>query len=133
MTAGQVVACTNPANLAGGPAELRAYLSTAGAGASGLPMPAWVNGNDPAKMVTTPFVNVPGMLSAECKSDASGSYLSLTVKGDPADPRVDDIVGDVVTNGMVQADWGLHLVDVHLTMGNQLDLVAAKAKAFQMR
>jgi hypothetical protein len=131
--AGQAVGCTNPANLAGGPAELRAYLSTAGAGASGLPMPAWVNGNDPAKVVTTPFVNVPGMLSAECKSDATGSYLSLTVKGDPADPRVDDIVGDVVTNNMVQADWGLHLIDVHLTMGNMLDLVAAKAKAFQMR
>jgi hypothetical protein len=131
--AGQAVGCTNPAALAGGPAELRAYLSTAGAGASGLPMPAWVNGGDAAKMVTTPFVNVPGMLSAECKSDQSGSYLALTVKGDPADPRVDDIVGDVVTNGMVQPDWGLHLIDVHLGMGNLLDLVDAKAKAFQKR
>ena len=96
-------------------------------------MPAWVNGGDPAKMVTTPFVNVPGMLSAECKSDASGSYLSVTVEADAEDPRVDDIVGDVVTNGMVQPDWGLHLIDVHLTMGNLLDLVAAKAEAFQRR
>jgi hypothetical protein len=133
MTAGQVVGCVNPANLAGGPAELHAYLSTSGAGASAAPMGAWVNGNDPSKMVTTPFVNVPGMLSAECKSDASGSYLAITVKGDSADPRVDDIVGDVVTNDMVQADWGLHLIDVHLTMGNMLDLVAAKAKKFQMK
>lgn len=133
MTAGQVVGCANPAALTGGPAELRAYLSTSGAGASAAPMPAWVNGDDPAKMVTTPFVNVPGMLSAECKSDASGSYLSVTVKGDATDPRVDDIVGDVVTNNMVQPDWGLHLIDVHLTMGNLIELVAAKAKAFQMR
>jgi hypothetical protein len=131
--AGQAVGCTNPAALAGGPAELRAYLSTAGAGASGLPMPAWVNGGDAAKMVTTPFVNVPGMLSAECKSDQSGSYLAVTVKGDPADPRVDDIVGDVVSNGAVQPDWGLHLIDVHLGMGNLLDLVDAKVKAFQKR
>jgi hypothetical protein len=131
--AGQAVGCTNPAGLAGGPAELHAYLSTTGAGASAAPMPAWVNGEDPAKMVTTPFVSVPGMLSAECKSDASGSYLSVTVKGDPTDPRVDDIVGDVVSNGMVQPDWGLHLIDVHLTMGNLIELVAAKAKAFQMR
>jgi Protein of unknown function (DUF3089) len=133
MTAGQTVACANPAALAGGPAELRSYFSVAGAGASGLPMPPWINGNDPAKMVTTPFVNVPGMISAECKSDATGSYLAVTIKGDPADPRVDDIVGDVVTNNMVQADWGLHLIDVHLTMGNMLDLVAAKAKAFSTR
>ncbi len=131
--AGQIVGCTNPAALGGGSAELKAYLSTAGAGASGLPMSAWVNGNDPAKMVTTPFVNVPGMITAECKSDASGSYLSVTVKGDPADPRVDDIVGDVVTNGAVAPDWGLHLIDVHLGMGNLLDLVDAKTKAFQKK
>jgi hypothetical protein len=84
-------------------------------------------------MVNTPFVSVPGMLSAECKSDATGSYLSVTVKGDPSDPRVDDIVGDVVSNDMVQPDWGLHLIDMHLTMGNLIDLVAAKAKAFEMR
>jgi Protein of unknown function (DUF3089) len=133
MMAGQVVGCTNPAALTGGSAELRSFLSTSGAGASAAPMGAWVTGDDPAKMVTTPFVNVPGMLSAECKSDASGSYLAITVKGDPMDPRVDDIVGDVVTSGMVQPDWGLHLIDVHLTMGNLIDLVAAKAKKFQMR
>lgn len=131
--AGQEVGCTNPAKLGGGAAELDAYLSTAGAGASGLPMPAWVNGNDPAKMVTTPFVSVPGLLSGECKSDASGSYLSVTVKSDADDPRVDEIVGDVVTNNQVQADWGLHLIDVHLGMGNLLDLVEAKTKAFQAR
>ena len=133
MTAGQTVACVNPASPAGGPAELHAYLSTAGAGASGLPMPAWVNSTDPAKMVTTPFVSVPGMLTGECKSDQNGSYIAVTVKGDPADPRVDDIVGDVVTNGQLQADWGLHLIDVHLQMGSILDLVAAKTKAFEKR
>jgi hypothetical protein len=56
MTAGQVVACANPAALGGGAAELDAYLSREGAGASGKPMGPWVN--DPAKMVTTPFVKV---------------------------------------------------------------------------
>jgi len=133
MTAGQVVGCTNPAGLGGGPGELHAYLSTAGAGASGAPMLGWVNGNDPAKVVTTPFVSVPGMLTGECKSDQNGSYLAVSVAGDPATPRVDDIVGDVVTNNQVQADWGLHLIDVHVAMGNLLDLVDAKVRAFQAR
>lgn len=132
-TPGQVVGCANPANLAGGPADLHAYLSTAGAGASGAAMGPWVTGNDPAKVVTTPFVSVPGLLSGECKSDASGSYLAVTVKGNAADPRVDEIVGDVVTNGQVQADWGLHLIDVHVAMGNTLDLIEAKTKAFLTR
>lgn len=126
---GQVVACTNPAALAGGPAELNAYLSTAGAGASGLPMGPWATG----KTVNTPFVRVPGLLTGECKSDANGSYLAVTVNGNPADPRVDDIVGDVVTMGMLQADWGLHLIDVHVAMGNLLKVVETKAAAFKMR
>jgi hypothetical protein len=127
----QVVACANPAALAGGPAELDAYLSRDGAGASGRPMPAWLS--DPAKMVTTPFVKVPGMITGECKTGADGSYLAVTVKGDPADPRVDEIVGDVVTNDMVQAQWGLHLIDVHLGMGNLLSITKAKADAFKAR
>ena len=50
--------------------------------------------------------------------------------GDPADPRTDDIAGDVVTNGQVNASWGLHLIDVNLAMGNLLDIVHEQAKAY---
>jgi hypothetical protein len=31
---------------------------------------------------------------------------------------------------MVQADWGLHVVDMHMTMGNLVDLVKSKAAAY---
>ena len=50
--------------------------------------------------------------------------------GDTADPRTDDIVGDVMANGQVNASWGLHLIDVNLAMGNLVDIVAAESKAF---
>ena len=43
--------------------------------------------------------------------------------GNPADPRADDIVGDVMANGQVNASWGLHLIDVNLAMGNLVDVV----------
>jgi hypothetical protein len=33
----------------------------------------------------------------------------------------------------VLANWGLHLVDVNLTMGNLLDIVAAEAKAYKSK
>jgi hypothetical protein len=59
-----------------------------------------------------------------------GSYLEVTVHGDPSDPRADDIVGDVVTNGQVQANWGLHLIDVHLAMGNLLEVVREQSRAY---
>ena len=49
--------------------------------------------------------------------------------GDPSDPRADDIVGDIV-NGQVLANWGLHLIDVNLAMGNLVDIVSRQAKAW---
>ncbi len=122
-------ACTNPAALGGGSGELHSYLSSGGSivnGASVEPKP-WVT---PPQPVTTPFVSVPGLLTAECVSNEKGSYLAVTVHGDPADPRVDDITGDVVIGGQVQADWGLHLIDVHLAIGNLIDIVGQESKAF---
>jgi hypothetical protein len=63
------------------------------------------------------------MLTAECVSNDKGSYLAVTVHGNPADPRTDEITGDVVRDGKVLPDWGLHLIDVNLSMGNLIDVV----------
>ena len=122
--------CTNPAALGGRSGELHAYLASAGRalGSSAEPRP-WVT---PAQPVTTPFVSVPGLLTAECVSNEKGSYLAITVHSDPADPRTDDIAGDVVVNGQVQADWGLHLIDVNLAMGNLVEIVGRQSKAYLM-
>ena len=124
----RISGCTNPAALGGGSGELHAYLPAAGRmfGTSAEPRP-WVT---PAKPIDTPFVSVPGLLTAECVSDDHGSYLAVTVHGNPADPRTDDIAGDVVNNGQVQANWGLHLIDVNLAMGNLVGLVGRQAKAY---
>jgi hypothetical protein len=123
-----VAACVNPAALGGGSGELKAYLASAGRslGSSAEPRP-WVT---PAQPINTPFVSVPGLLTAECVSNESGSYLAVKVHGDSKDPRTDDIAGDVVVGGQVQADWGLHLIDVHLAMGNLIEIVNQQAKAY---
>jgi pimeloyl-ACP methyl ester carboxylesterase len=123
-----VAACVNPAAPGGGSGELHAYLSSAGRGngSSAEPRP-WVT---PAQPINTPFVSVPGLLTAECVSNEKGSYLAVTVHGNPEDPRADDIAGDVVTNGQVQADWGLHLIDANLAMGNLVDIVGQQSKSY---
>jgi hypothetical protein len=121
-------ACTNPAALGGGSGELHAYMSAAGRGNGSAAEPRpWVT---PPQPIGTPFVSVPGLLSAQCVSNEKGSYLAITVHGNPEDPRTDDIVGDVVTNGQVQADWGLHLIDVNLAIGNLIDIVGQQSKAY---
>ncbi len=121
--------CTNPAALAGGSGELHAYLGARGSGvvAAELVQKSWVT---PSQPIDTPFVSVPGLLTAECVSNEKGSYLAITVHGDPSDPRTDDITGDVVANGIVLADWGLHLIDVNLAIGNLVDIVGQQSKAY---
>jgi hypothetical protein len=127
---GMVSACTNPAALAGGSGPLHAYLGTHGsrivANAEAEPGP-WVT---PPQTIETKYVSVPGMLTAECVANENGSYLAVSVHGGPAGPRAKDIVGDVVVNGQVLPDWGLHLIDVNLTMGNLLDIVGRQSKAY---
>lgn len=125
---GQEAACVNPAALGGGSGEVHAYLTasrTFVAGVDNTP-PVWVTG----KTVQTPFVSVPGMLTAECARNENGTYLSITVHGDPNDPRIDDIKGDVVIGGQVQQNWGLHLIDMNLFMGNFQDIVRSETRAY---
>lgn len=126
-TPGMVAACTNPAALAGGKAVTDAIFTTAGAGMSAAPQPAWATGVAP----TTPFVKVPGLISAECVQQGGFSYLAVTVNGVPTDPRTDTITGDVVANGAILRDWGLHLLDMPVTMGNLVELADKQAMAWR--
>lgn len=127
--ANMAAACVNPAALAGGSGQLHAYLSNDGRTITGTSKPKpWVM---PEVPIETPFVSVPGLLTAKCTSNENASgYLEITVNGDPSDPRVDDITGDLGVGTNVLANWGLHLIDVNLTMGNLLDIVGAEAKAY---
>jgi hypothetical protein len=126
--AGMVAACTNPAALGGGSGVLHAYLSTDGNTIAGTTPPApWVA---PARTVDTPWVSVPGLLAAQCASNEHAAFLEITVRGDPADPRTDDIVGDLAVGGQVLTDWGLHLVDANLGMGNLVEIVSQQARAW---
>jgi hypothetical protein len=125
---GMVAACSNPAALAGGAGALHAYLDAKGRTITATTPPKpWVSSG---ATIDSPWVSVPGLLTAECKTNANASYLEITVHGAPADPRTDDIVGDLGVGPQVLANWGLHLVDVNLAMGNLLDIVAQQGRAF---
>ena len=87
-------------------------------------------GPHPAKPIDTSFVKVPGLLSAACVADEHGSYLAVTVHPTANGARTNDISGDVVVNGQVLQDWGLHLIDANLTMGNLIAIVGDETKAY---
>ncbi len=123
-------ACTNPSALDGGTGSLRAYLSASGRTITGTLAPKeWTAG----KTVETPWVTVPGLLSARCTTNDNASYLEVTVNGNPDDPRIDNITGDVGTTPQTHGMWGLHLIDVNLGIGNLLDIVSQQARAYGSR
>ncbi len=124
----QAAACTNPAALGGGSGELHAYLSTDGSMIVQTTTPKpWVV---PARPIDTPWVSVPGLLTAQCMTNDNATYLEVSVHGDPSGPRTNDIVGDLMVGKAVLANWGLHLVDVNLSMGNLVDIVGQQSKAW---
>jgi pimeloyl-ACP methyl ester carboxylesterase len=125
--AAQSASCTNPAGLGAASAPLHSYLFATGRTiAMAGPNTVWVQG----KTVDTPFVSVPGLLSAKCTSNENATYLEITVNGNPADPRADDIGGDLGMPGKPIPMWGLHLIDVNLVMGDLLAILDQQAKAY---
>jgi hypothetical protein len=127
--ANQAAACVNPAALAGGNGELHAYLDATGRTITSAPaIKPWIASG---ASINTPWVSVPGLLTAKCSTNENATFLEVTVHGDPADPRVDDITGDIGSATQPLANWGLHLIDVNLAMGNLVDIVRQEAKAFK--
>jgi hypothetical protein len=129
---GLEASCVNPAALDGGRGPLHPYLASGAeniaAGTDSAKPPAWTN---PPTTITTPFVEVPGMLSAECAKDAAGkTYLSIITNPNPGGKRTTVYAGDVVILGKVQRNWGLHLIDMNLTMGNLIDDIRAETAAY---
>ena len=132
---GMQAVCANPAALHDGSGKLDAYLSarrvaTPGEGSASTQPAAWTI---PEQTIDTPFVKVPGMLTGECVSNEHGSYLAVTVHPSNKGKRVNDITGDVVVGGKVQENWGLHLIDANLNMGNLVAIVGDQAKAYKAK
>jgi hypothetical protein len=128
LTPGMQAACTNPGALAGGRATLHSYFPTNGASLPiGTPAsPEWVDAALGVEIATS-FVTLPGLIEAECAETNGFVYLSLFVNGDPADPRIDDIRGDITP------EWGMHLVDANVAMGDLVALARRQAKAHRRR
>jgi hypothetical protein len=127
---GLEASCVNPAALGGGSGPLHAYLASGITGAipDELTPGPWTR---PPKPIPTPFVEVPGLLSAQCKNNGTHHYLAITINSTPGSARNEVITGDVVVNGRLLADWGLHRVDMNLAMGNLIEIVRKQGRAYR--
>ena len=118
---GDEVLCTNPANLAGGsgildpisPSAPFAPGSTIAAGLSVLkytvPSPSTV------------FWTSPGAYTAKCENSNGAHVLMVTARNGAQTPTP-----------APTPEWGLHLLDANLSLGNLIGIVKSETSAFVM-
>lgn len=124
---GLSVACTNPGALAGGKGAVDSMFAAGRSWEMARATGPWTKSGE----VRTPYVTLPGLLTAECKGVGGANWLSVSLAADPADPRADDVPGDVVVGDTVLADWGLHLIDVSLAYETLVGLIPQQLAAWQ--
>jgi hypothetical protein len=111
--------CTSPADLAGGagPVPLTPVFETGQApGTNGWVTPG--AGSPPQ----TPWVALPGLVTGECVERDGYHFLEITVE--PDEVRAPDVPGDLTPQ------WGLHLVDMNLVMGNLTEVVDSQSRTW---
>jgi hypothetical protein len=103
------VACVNPVNFSSAPSSLLPYFLSA-------------TSSVPGAAVDTPWVSFPGLYTAQCESKGESTWLQVraTTTGDPR-PTVTASLGP---------DWGYHLEDVNLALGNLVNDVKEEEAAY---
>ena len=119
---GDEVLCTNPANLAGGsgildPIQPSAPFAPGSTIAAGLGVLKW---NVPSP--STVFWTSPGAYTARCENSNGAHVLMVTARNGAQTPAP-----------APTPEWGLHLLDATLSLGNLIGIVKSETGAFAQR
>jgi hypothetical protein len=109
--AGQSVACVNPAT----------FSSSAGGLIPLLPASA---GQVGGVTVSTPWVSFPGLYTAQCEQQGGATWLQVNTITTPGDPRP-------TVKANLGPQWGYHVYDLNLTLGNLVTAVAREEAAYR--
>jgi hypothetical protein len=112
--AGKQVLCTNPAALAGGSGPLDPYLPTH------LGRPQSATKLPPA---ATLWNSYPDLFTARCESSGGASWLQINDVRKAGDNRL-------ALADSLGPEWGLHLYDGQIALGNLVDIVRSQAAAY---
>lgn len=122
---GRPAGCVNPAAPDGDEVFLSPYLPAERGrsilGADDDPERIWIDGAAP---IDTPFVALPEYVKGACVSRPGLTYLEVEIDTDADDLRATDI------GGRLTPDWGLHLLDMNLVMGDIVDQVRHQSEAW---
>jgi hypothetical protein len=117
-SASDSVLCVNPAAPAGGKGSLLPYFPTSGMESvlDDVDLKIW-----PA--AKTPYAAFPDEYSAECRTSGEFTYLLVSRATGASDVRPG-------LPALTKPQWGLHVLDVNLALGNLVELVASQSEAY---
>jgi hypothetical protein len=111
------VLCVNPASIDGA-GSLQPYLRT-----QPFPGPIGAAAGAPPT-APTPWVEFPKQYRAQCQQANGFTWLEVSDVGKPDAPRYQP-------RGSLPPNWGLHLGDVNLALGNLVDLARHEVTAYR--
>jgi hypothetical protein len=118
---GLEVLCTNPAKLAGGSAKLDSIFPSQPF-AKGTIGSATLAVGFTVPKASTPWVSFPGAYKGTCENETGANVLRITPLG-----------GAPVLNNTPNEQWGLHLVDANIALGNLVNVVRTQAAAWTVK
>ncbi len=119
LISGDQVLCTNPASLSGGIATVDPYTPSKSGGIfSGI--------NQSVTGSSVLWTNYPDIFTANCNYQDGASWLQISPKNDAliATKYLNTI------NAILGPTWGLHLIDVNITLGNLTQDVSSQTSTY---
>ena len=123
---GTEVACVNPALLRqdGSEGALLPYAPT-------TPFPGEIGAGSPVPTATTPWVLTKNVYQAQCKHENGATWLEPSFKSNvPPEAQAELATADETAQELIGPEWGLHLYDVNIALGNLVNTVAIQAAAY---
>jgi hypothetical protein len=123
---GDQVLCVNPTLLTqnGSAGALLPYAST-------TPFPGELGLAIPPPEAPTPWVASPGSLTAQCKDENGASWLNVgPATEEPQPQREERETRHETVAETLGPDWGLHLYDVNVALGNLVNTVAIQSRSY---
>jgi hypothetical protein len=123
---GLEVVCVNPALFTqdGSAAPLQYDQST-------TPFPGQLGPFTETPSASTPWVESPDLLTGQCKHENNATWLQVSVAPSVSEAELKDREEHhEVPKESLGPDWGLHLYDVNVALGNLVHTVAVQAQAY---
>jgi hypothetical protein len=124
--AGSEVVCVNPGLL-----QQNGSVATLIPEAPTTPFPGSFSGAVPTPSATTPWVQTTNIVTGQCKHENGATWLNIAFKEGVSQTVQEDLAAhNEVPLELIGPEWGLHLYDVNIGVGNLVKTVAIQTQAY---